>query len=90
MADLDAEEILGAHTRRTTSAEEKFERIAAGDGIALVPSSVAGSYLLPGIVYVPVTDAEPVETCIAVAKGRREHRIRDFVKFAEHTLGQRS
>lgn len=86
-ADLDGEPILDAHARRTSSVEEKFELIAAGHGIAMVPRSVATSYSRPDLIYVPVTDSEPVETCIAVAKGRRERRIRDFVTVATQTLG---
>jgi DNA-binding transcriptional LysR family regulator len=87
-ADLDGEVILDAHARRTSSVEEKFELIAAGDGIAMVPLSVARSYSRPDLVYRPVTDAEPVETCIAVAEGRREPRVLDFVTFAVATLGE--
>ena len=86
MADLDGEIILDAHARRTSSIEEKFELIAVGHGIAMLPRSVAASYSRPDLVSVRVTDAEPVETCIAVAKGRRERRIRDFVTVATDTL----
>jgi DNA-binding transcriptional LysR family regulator len=85
-ADLDGEPILDAHARRTSSVEEKFELIAAGHGIAMVPLSVARSYSRPELVYIPVTDAEPLETCIAVEKRRRERRVRDFVTLAAHTL----
>ena len=78
-----------AHARRTSSIEEKFELIAAGHGIAMVPRSVAASYSRPDLVHLEVIDAEPVETCIAVAKGRREPRVRDFVMVAVDTLKQR-
>ena len=87
-ADLDGETVLDAHSRRTSSVEEKFELIAAGHGIALVPRSVARSYSRPDLVYLPVTDAVPVETCLAVAKDRREPRIRDFVASAAQTLAE--
>lgn len=86
-ADLDGESILDAHARRTSSVEEKFELVAAGHGIAMVPLSVARSYSRPDLVYRPVTDVEPVETCIAVLKGRRRRGIRDFVACATRTLG---
>jgi hypothetical protein len=85
-ADLDGETILDAHARRTSSIEKKFELIAAGHGIAMVPRSVTESYSQPDLVYLQVTDAEPVETYIAVAEGRRERRVRDFVTLAEQTL----
>jgi len=87
-ADLDGETVLDAHSRRTSSVEEKFELIAAGHGIALVPRSVARSYSRPDLVHLPVTDAVPVETCLAVAKDRREPRIRDFVASAAQTLAE--
>lgn len=85
-ADLDGESILDAQTRRTSSLEEKFELIASGQGIALVPQSVARSYSRPDLVYLPVSDAVAVETCLAVAKGRRERRVLDFLAIATDTL----
>ncbi|WP_345523070.1 hypothetical protein [Streptomyces echinatus] len=66
LADLDGEPVLDGRTRRTSSLEEKFELIASGQGIALVPVSIAGTYSRPGLVYRAVTDAPPVETCLAV------------------------
>ena len=86
LADLDSEHIMDAQSRRTASVEEKFELIAAGHGIALVPLTVARSYSRPDLVYVPVLDLEPVGTCLAVLKGRRERRVRDFLAFAAQTL----
>jgi DNA-binding transcriptional LysR family regulator len=87
-AELDGETILDAQARRTSSVEEKFELIAVGQGIALVPRSVAASYPRPDLVWVPVTDAEPVQTCIAVARDRGEDRVRDFVTIAADTLSE--
>lgn len=66
LADLDGEPILDGRTRRTSSLEEKIELIASGQGVELVPVSIAGSYSRPGLVYLTVTDALPVETCLAV------------------------
>ena len=85
-ADLEGEPILDAHARRTSSVEEKFELIASGEGIAMVPRSVALSYSRPDLVHRPVTDAPPVETCLAVAQDRRERRVLDFVTVAVETL----
>ncbi|MGX6600976.1 LysR family transcriptional regulator [Micromonosporaceae bacterium Da 78-11] len=87
-ADLAGEQILDAQTRRTSSVEEKFELVAAGHGIAMVPRSVAGSYSRPDLVYLPVTDVVPVETCLAVAANRREPRVLDFLAVAARTLRQ--
>jgi DNA-binding transcriptional LysR family regulator len=86
-ADLDGETILDAHARRTSSVEEKFELIAAGHGVAMVPRSVARSYSRPDLVYRSVTDAVPVETCVVVAEDRRERRVLDFATVAAQTLG---
>jgi DNA-binding transcriptional LysR family regulator len=86
LADLDGEQILDAQTRRTSSVEEKFELIAAGHGIALVPRTVATSYSRPDVVYLPVRDAVPVETCLVVPKNRRARRLLDFLEIATTTL----
>jgi DNA-binding transcriptional LysR family regulator len=86
MADLDGEPIMDAQSRRTSSLEEKFELIALGEGIALVPRSVARSYSRPDLVYLPVTDVVPVETCVVVPEDRRERRVLDFVAVAVQTL----
>ncbi|RZT86299.1 DNA-binding transcriptional LysR family regulator [Pseudonocardia sediminis] len=85
-ADLEGETILDAHARRTSSLEEKFELIAAGYGIAMVPSTVAESYSRPDLVHLPVTDSVPVETCVVVSQDRRERRVLDFVEIAAATL----
>ena len=87
MADLDGEPIMNRQARRRTSSlEEKFELIALGEGIALVPRSVARSYSRPDLVYLPVTDSVPVETCVVVPEDRRERRVLDFVAVAAQTL----
>ncbi|MFG2454086.1 LysR family transcriptional regulator [Streptomyces sp. NPDC048512] len=88
MADLEGESILDARERRTASVEEKFELVAAGHGIALVPRSVARSYSRPDLAHLPVTDAEPVDVCVVVARDRRERHVREFVAIARQTLGE--
>ncbi|RDI42005.1 LysR family transcriptional regulator [Nocardia mexicana] len=85
-ADLDGERTIDAPTRRTSSLEEKFELIASGRGIALVPLSVARSYSRPDLVYVPVTDAPRAEACLAVVADRRDRLVRDFLEIAAATL----
>ena len=86
-ADLDGEVVLDAQARRTSSVEEKFELIAAGHGIAMVPRSVARSHPRDDLVYRRVRDAVPVETCLAAAQDRREPWVLDFVAIAAQTLG---
>ncbi|MER6304010.1 LysR family transcriptional regulator [Kitasatospora sp. NPDC001539] len=86
-ADLDGEPVLDARTRRTSSLEEKFELVASGQGIALVPVSITGSYSRPDLAYLPVTDSPPVETCLAVPEGAdRAGVVRDFLEVAVATL----
>ncbi|MEU7204060.1 LysR family transcriptional regulator [Streptomyces sp. NPDC045470] len=85
-ADLAGEPILDVRTRRTSSLEEKFELIASGQGIALVPLSVAGSYSRPDLVYLHVTDSAPVGTCLAVPESGCTDLVRDFLDIATATL----
>ncbi|MFF8787827.1 LysR family transcriptional regulator [Streptomyces sp. NPDC015125] len=89
-ADLDGEPILDVKARRTSSLEEKFELIASGQGLALVPLSVAGSYPRPDLVHLPVTDAPPVETCLAVPENNCAGPVRDFLDIATATLRRQS
>ncbi|WP_406441190.1 LysR substrate-binding domain-containing protein [Streptomyces sp. NBC_01613] len=63
--------------------EEKFERVAAGTGITLVPVSIAEQYSRPDITYVPVVDAEPDEVLLAWDASRRSPLITAFVAAAQ-------
>ncbi|MFH8404114.1 LysR family transcriptional regulator [Streptomyces sp. NPDC018019] len=85
-ADLEGEPVLDVRTRRTSSLEEKFELIASGQGIALVPRSVAASYRRPDLVYLTVTDAPPVGTCLAAPEDNRAGPVRDFLDIATAIL----
>ncbi|MBB5913002.1 DNA-binding transcriptional LysR family regulator [Nocardia transvalensis] len=84
--DLEAERMLDAPIRRTSSLEEKFELIASGHGIGFVPLSVARSYSRPDLVSIPVTDAPDIETCLAVHADRHEKLLRDFLDIATTAL----
>ncbi len=85
-ADLDCELMLDTQTRRLDSLEEKFELIASGHGIALVPVSVARYYSRPDLVHLPVADAPNAETCLVVTTDRPEKLVRDFLDIATTTL----
>ncbi|MFE2374914.1 LysR family transcriptional regulator [Streptomyces sp. NPDC059398] len=85
-AELDGERMLDAPRRRTSSLEEKFELIASGHGIALVPLSVARSYPRPDLTHLPVTDAPGIETCLVAVADRRGRLLRDFLEIATATL----
>lgn len=89
-ADLDGEAVLDARERRTSSLEEKFELIASGQGVALVPLSVADSYVRPGLVYLPVTDHPPVGTCLVVPESERTGPAARFLDIATAVLRRAS
>ncbi|WP_042393081.1 LysR family transcriptional regulator [Streptacidiphilus carbonis] len=88
-ADLDGEPVLDPATRRATTIEEKFELVAAGVGIALVPRSVARYYARPDLVHRPVTDTGTFELCLAVAEGRQHRHVQDFLDVATSALTER-
>ncbi|MFJ9378317.1 LysR family transcriptional regulator [Streptomyces sp. NPDC101455] len=93
-ADLDGETWLryadpGPDDVPIRSIEEKFEAVASGAGITLVPASVAEQYSRPDITYVPVTDAEPDEVILAWEAARRSPLIAAFVEAAQVGLGAR-
>ncbi|MGW5655691.1 LysR substrate-binding domain-containing protein [Streptomyces humi] len=62
--------------------EEKFECVAAGVAITMVPRSAAEQYSRPDIVYVPVVDAEPDRVLLAWAAGRRSPLVAAFAAAA--------
>ncbi|MFD7418053.1 LysR family transcriptional regulator [Kitasatospora purpeofusca] len=86
LADLDGEPVLDHRGRRTASLEEKFELIASGQGVALVPLSVMRSYARPGLVQLPVTDFPPVVTCLAAPEGHGPGPVADFLETAAAVL----
>ncbi|MGW3950370.1 LysR family transcriptional regulator [Streptomyces sp. NPDC004752] len=62
--------------------EEKFECVAAGTGITLVPASVAEQYARPDLTYVPVRDAEPDQVFLAWAASHHSPLIAEFARTA--------
>ncbi|GAB2534270.1 LysR family transcriptional regulator [Nocardia heshunensis] len=84
-ADLDTERMLDVANRRTSTLEEKFELIASGHGLALVPLSVVRAYVRPDIVYRPVIDAPGAETCLAT-RDHPDKLVREFLDIATATL----
>ncbi|MFE6866702.1 LysR family transcriptional regulator [Kitasatospora sp. NPDC057692] len=86
LADLDGEPLLDARSRRTSSLDEKFELVASGQGVALVPLSITRSYARPDLVYLPVTDFPPVATCLAAPEGHGPGPVADFLATATAVL----
>ncbi|MER5888702.1 LysR substrate-binding domain-containing protein [Streptomyces sp. NPDC001941] len=89
-ADLEGEPLLDGRTRPVSSLDEKFELIASGQAVALVPVSVADSHPRGDLMYRPVTDAPPVELCLAVAEDEHDPLVRDFLEVAVDTLRSRA
>ena len=89
LTDLQGESIIDGASRRVSSVEEKFELIVAGHGIAVVPISVATSYSRPDLVYRPLVDAFPLDTCLVVMADREDPRVADFMAVAAETLSDK-
>jgi DNA-binding transcriptional LysR family regulator len=86
LADLAAYTTLDAQVRRTATIEEKLELVATGQGIAVLPRSVAQYYTRPDLVNRPVVDAPEHGLCICTIKGRRQPHLLKFVETAVDTL----
>ncbi|MFG2956727.1 LysR family transcriptional regulator [Streptomyces sp. NPDC048291] len=87
LPDLDGEQWLRYNDPRPgdlplRTIEEKFECVAAGMAITMVPRSAAEQYSRPDIVYVPVVDAEPDRVLLAWAAGRRSPLVAAFAEAA--------
>ncbi|MGW2684096.1 LysR family transcriptional regulator [Streptomyces sp. NPDC001414] len=92
MADLRGEQWVRYNDPRPgdlplRTIEEKFECVAAGTAITMVPRSVAEQYSRPDIAYVPVADAEPDRVLLAWAAGRNSPLIAAFVRAAAGAAG---
>jgi DNA-binding transcriptional LysR family regulator len=62
--------------------EEKLERVAAGQGIVLLPLSTAVFYTRPGVAHSLVGDIAPNQVCLAWDATRRSRLIQDFAAIA--------
>ncbi|GAA2077437.1 LysR substrate-binding domain-containing protein [Pseudolysinimonas kribbensis] len=65
--------------------EVKLERVAAGQGVAVLPASTAGFYRRPDVVSRPVAGIGPSEVAVAWMAHRRSPALRAAVALA-HTL----
>ena len=64
------------------TAEEKLEYVAAGQGIVVVPRSLATFYARPDVAYVPVSDLAPSHVCLAWDSSRDCALISEYVVLA--------
>lgn len=74
---------LGARiSEEVVNAEELFALLAAGRGVCLVPATAARYYARPGVVYVPVIDADSVPISLAWRDGADQPLLRVVVDAA--------
>lgn len=98
LADLDGDVLLqpletvpewpGAVALPTAepTVEEKFERVAAGRGVIVIPESAARYYHRPDLTFAVVTDLPMTEICLAVESRRRSPILRELMRSA-HVVG---
>jgi DNA-binding transcriptional LysR family regulator len=73
--------------RRRPAIEETLERVALGEGIAILPAGIAGFYRRPDISYVHVVDVAPRMVALAYSKHRTMPELDEFAKLATSLLG---
>jgi len=72
------------------TAEEMFELIAAGRGIAIVGASAAFSFARTDIVFVPIADIEPILVSVAWRPDLETTESRKFIAVARSVLLDRT
>jgi len=58
--------------------EELLEYVAAGPGICIVPQSIAEYYPRPGLVWLPLADADPLRIAIGWPRASRNPLVTEF------------
>jgi DNA-binding transcriptional LysR family regulator len=76
----------GAENR---NAEEMLENVAAGQGASIAPASMAAFYARPDIVWVPLTDTEPLRIELAWDPATAGPLVAAFVGAARDVLASR-
>ncbi len=76
LADLAGEVRLPADL---AAVEERFEQVAAGHGIVIVPEAAARYYRHPNVTYVRVTDLPTIQASLAVEARRRSPVLRELL-----------
>ncbi|GIH98394.1 LysR family transcriptional regulator [Planobispora takensis] len=72
----DDDPVIGA---TTGTADETFEAITSGLGVALIAEGNASLYTRPGVVYRPVRGLAPAELAIAWRRDDRRPQVRAFL-----------
>jgi DNA-binding transcriptional LysR family regulator len=79
---------LPADLPRPLAVEEKYEYVAAGVGVVIVPESAAQLYTRSDVVYRRVTDLPPTEVALAYAARRETVEIEALVEIAQDLQGR--
>ncbi|MFD8815663.1 LysR substrate-binding domain-containing protein, partial [Streptomyces sp. NPDC059627] len=66
--------------------EEKFELVAAGRGVVVIPESATRYYHRPDLAFVRVTDLPEAMVCLVVESRRRSAVLRELMETARTTL----
>lgn len=86
-AVADLQPSTASDLQRRPTIEEKLERVALGEGIAVLPAGVAGFYRRFDISYVRVVDVAPRMVALAYNKHRTMPELGEFAKLATSMLG---
>jgi DNA-binding transcriptional LysR family regulator len=73
--------------QRRPTIEEMLERVALGEGFAVIPAGIASFYRRPDISYVRVVDIAPRMVALAYNKHRTMPELDEFAKLATSMLG---
>ena len=73
--------------RRRLTIEETLERVALGEGIAVLPAGIAGFYRRLDVSYIPAVDVAPPMVALAYNKHRTMPELEEFAKLATSMLG---
>ncbi|GAA3634620.1 LysR substrate-binding domain-containing protein [Kineosporia mesophila] len=68
------------------SVEEKFEQVAAGRGIVIVPLSASRYYHRPDLAFSRVNDLDPVRVCLVIETRRTEPTLHELLQAAPKLL----
>lgn len=68
------------------SIEDKFELIATGQAVAIVPDSPGGNVIRPDLTTVPLEDVEPSHVVLATRANDRNRLVEAFRKCAQAVL----
>ena len=71
---------------RLTGLEDKFEHVATGEAVSIVPMAGNGRALRPDLTVIPLVDVDPSHVALAVRADDRSRLVAEFAKIAEAEL----